>query len=77
MTAQEFTTQMLELLRRRPFVPFDVELVTGERFTIDREDVTSCDGGSAIFGEKDDGPIHLFDYVDTKKIHRPAETRSA
>jgi hypothetical protein len=77
MTAEEFTAQVLDLIRRRPFVPFDVELISGERFTIDREGATVCDGGSAIFCEKHGGDIHLFDYMDTKQIYRPAETRSA
>ncbi len=70
MTAKEFHERILSLIRRRPFVPFEVELISGERFIVDRPHAVACDGGSAIFGEADDGPIHLFDYTDTKDMGR-------
>jgi hypothetical protein len=67
MTATEFTDTVLSMLRRRPFIPFTVELVSGERYIVKRPDKAACDGGSAGFSD-DDGEIYFFDYTDTKSL---------
>jgi hypothetical protein len=49
MTTDDFQTKLLELLRRRPFVSFEVELVSGERFIVDSAEAVGCDAGAAGF----------------------------
>jgi hypothetical protein len=67
MTADEFTEVLKALLHREPFVPFEVELVHGERFTVDRPDVVAYDGGAAGFISPDE-EVHFFDYRNTRSL---------
>jgi hypothetical protein len=67
MTANEFHERMLFLLRRRPFVPFDVELIDGTRLWVDRPDAVATGGGGASFGDPA-GEIHLFDWTNTRRL---------
>jgi hypothetical protein len=77
MTAPEFTDSVLRLLRQRPFVPFEVELTSGERFVVHRPGTVACDGGGAAFID-DEGELHFFDYTDTKRLEVvPPQTASA
>jgi hypothetical protein len=46
-------------LRQRPYVPFEVLLVDGNHFIIDRPYAVSTDGGAAGFMGPD-GEIHFF-----------------
>jgi hypothetical protein len=55
------------LLRRQPFHPFEVELIDGTRFTVDRADAVSLGGGTAGFiGE--DQEIYFFDLENTRQL---------
>ena len=69
MTAKEFQERLLSLLHARPFVPFEVELVCGDKVIIDRPDAVSWGGGAAGFGAAD-GEIYLLDYTRTKQFNK-------
>ncbi len=62
MTAKEFQERLVSLLHKRPFVPFEVELLCGDKFVVDRSDAVSWGGGAAGFIAAD-GEIYLFDYT--------------
>ncbi len=67
MTPKEFQEKLVSLLHRRPFVPFEVELLCGDKFVIDRSDSVSWDGGAAGCGAAD-GEIYLIDYTSTRSF---------
>ena len=78
MTAQEFQDRLLSHLHRRPFVPFEVELLCGDKFVVDRENSVSWGGGAAGFAaEEGEGEIYLFDYTRTRGFKALSETASA
>ena len=76
MTAQEFQDRLVSLLHQRPFVPFEVELLCGDKFVVDRQDSVSWGGGAAAFGALDE-EIYLFDYTRTRGFKALSETASA
>jgi hypothetical protein len=67
MTAKEFQERMLFLLRRRPFVPFDVDLTDGTRYHVRYPEAIATGGGAAGFGDEQN-EIHLFDYRNTARL---------
>ena len=67
MNPSQFDESLKDLLRRRPFVPFEVALLDGKRIIVDRPDAVSVDGGSAGF-IADDGTIHFFDSKVVQKL---------
>jgi hypothetical protein len=76
MTASEFHDRMLFLLRRKPFVPFEVELAEGQRFLIENPETVATNGGGAIFGSPS-GDIIIFDYTDTRRLGTDVAPASA
>jgi hypothetical protein len=75
MTANEFQERLVSLLHQRPFAPFEVELLCGDRFVIDQPDAVSWGGGAAAGGAAD-GEIYLFDYTRTKQFNKLSEAAS-
>jgi hypothetical protein len=73
MTPAEFTETLRSFLRKEPFVPFPVELVHGESFTVDRPDAVSLGGGAAGF-LADNGEIYFFDWKNTRILGSPSGT---
>ena len=49
MTQQNFADTITALWRLRPFRPFTVELLTGQRFEVDRADAMIYRAGTAVF----------------------------
>ncbi len=49
MTREDFADTITTLWRLRPFRPFTVELLTGERFEVDRADAMIYREGTAVF----------------------------
>ena len=49
MTPQDFADTVTALWRRHPFRPFTVELLTGQRFEVDRADAMIYRAGTAVF----------------------------
>lgn len=61
MTAENFDAMMKQLLHRRPFRLFTVQLTNGDRLQVDHPDAVASKFGIAIFI----GPgkvIHEFDH---------------
>jgi hypothetical protein len=62
MTSDEFATRLRELMARRPFAPFRVELTTGETFVVDRRDALGHNGTYHFAGFVDSvGQPYFFD----------------
>jgi len=49
MTPEIFERTLRELLQRRPFLPFIVEMDDGERFIVDDPEAVPLSGGAAGF----------------------------
>ena len=67
MAQQNFTDTLTTLWRLRPFRPFTVELLTGQRFEVDRADAMIYREGTAVFIGP--GPtFHLFFHDSVTQI---------
>jgi hypothetical protein len=67
MTVEEFDQTMRSFLKRRPFFPFVVELLNGERIVIPFPEV-AFGGGAAGFRSDEEGLIE-FSYKKVSSIH--------
>jgi hypothetical protein len=76
MTRDSFEQTLRALLRRKPFEPFEVELLDGERFLVDRSDAVSMGGGAAGF-IAEDGEIYFFDWQKTRQLGKEVNGASA
>lgn len=56
MSEELFTTKLRDFTKRRPFIPFIVELVDGNRITVDTPAV-AFGGGAAGFISETDGLV--------------------
>lgn len=73
MTPKNFERAVLALSRRRPFKAFVVELVSGERFSVDHPEALAIRGGVAVFISQK-GPIHL---MESDTVSRLIDTKDA
>jgi hypothetical protein len=53
MTEELFTRTLQEFTRRRPFVPFLVELVDGQRIVVDFPSVAFSNGAAGFISESE------------------------
>src|SRR5262249_14146026 len=67
MTQEAFEQTLRELMRRRPFQPFIVELVSGDRFEVDAPESVAWNGGTAGYLRPSGEPI-LFHCKDVSQI---------
>jgi hypothetical protein len=67
MTIPEFEDTLRSLMRRRPYFPFEIELVDGERLWIDRPEAVCFDGGAGAF-IAEDGSLHFFNSETVRRI---------
>jgi hypothetical protein len=67
MTRDEFAQQLRTLLRRRPFQPFTVILLTGDRIEVDAPEAVSLGGGAAGYLSPS-GEAFLFDCRGVREI---------
>jgi hypothetical protein len=67
MTETEFDEQLRVLVRRQPFLPFEIELSDGKRLWIDQPQALgfNAGGGSFIDANQD---IHFFNYTTVRRI---------
>ena len=76
MTREEFRTQLIFHLRRKPYRPFTVFLTSGERFEVDAPQYVAHnipDNGSAA-GYLAPNDAFIFDHEEVKEfIGEPAE----
>ena len=63
MTREDFADTITSLWRHRPFRPFTVELLTGQRFEVDRADAMIYRAGTAVFIGP--GPTHYSFFHDS------------
>jgi hypothetical protein len=67
MTPEEFEQRLRTLVRRRPFQPFAVRLLTGERIEVDVPEAVAFGGGRAGYLSPV-GEAFLFDCGDVQEI---------
>jgi hypothetical protein len=68
MTEQHFEQTVGELLHRKPFRIFTIELHGGRRFEIDGPDMTAIRSGVAVFLSPAGAPIY-FDHDSVNTIY--------
>ena len=66
MTPEQFDQTLRTWTKRRPFLPFVVELVNGERITIERPEL-SFGGGVAGFLSDEEGLVD-FSYDEVRSF---------
>jgi hypothetical protein len=68
MTTETFEHGLRAFLRLKPFKPFTVELVSGDRFSVDHpEAVAVLRGGVAVHSDRR-GEITIFDRTSVSQI---------
>ena len=67
MVAENFENSLKALQQRKPFRPFTVELVSGDRFEIDFPDAVVIRDGVAVFIGPGGVPV-LFDHEGVSQI---------
>ncbi len=74
MVADTFAQAMRAFARRRPFKPFYVEMVSGERIFIEHPEAVAYRGGAAVFISPR-GEFALFDHESVSQVlDQSAET---
>lgn len=76
MTDANFKKSLLAFIRRRPFKPFQVELVSGDRFTVEHPEAL-VQGGAVAAYINPDGDIKLFDSSSVSQLADIAGRQSA
>jgi hypothetical protein len=61
MTEQHFDELLIALMERKPFHPFTVELITGDRFEVDHPRATVLRNGVAVYLRPGGIPVY-FDH---------------
>ena len=67
MTVEHFDELLIALMERRPFHPFTVELVGGDRFEIDHPRATALRNGVAVYLRPGGIPVK-FDHDSVVQI---------
>jgi hypothetical protein len=67
MTAETFTHSLRVFVRRIPFRPFVVELMSGGRITVVHPEALAFDGGKAAYISPEGG-FTLFDHESVSRL---------
>lgn len=67
MTTENFANALQALRQRKPFRPFTVELVSGDRFEVDFPDALVVRDGVAVFVGPGGVPV-LFDHEGVSQL---------
>lgn len=67
MTPKGFSTSLRAFVRQKPFRPFMVELVSGDRFAVDHPEALVFRGGIAVFVSAKGVPT-LFDHESVAQL---------
>jgi hypothetical protein len=67
MTEQHFDERLNALMDRKPFHPFTVELINGERFEVDHPRATVLRNGVAVYLRPVGTPVY-FDHDSVVQI---------
>lgn len=76
MTDANFKKSLLAFVRRRPFKPFAVDLVSGDRFTVEHSEALAQGGAVAVYINPG-GDIKLFDSSSVSQLADIAGRQSA
>ena len=76
MTGDHFDRSLRAFQRRRPFRPFTVELVSGDRFQIDHPEALIVRDGVAVFVARGGVPT-LFDHESVSQFIGDTRKKSA
>jgi len=67
MTLDHFQTTIRAFQRRAPFKPYVVELVSGDRITVDHPEALVVRGGVAVFVNTTGAPT-IFDHEGVSQV---------
>ncbi|HEV3081828.1 MAG TPA: hypothetical protein VGY66_18755 [Gemmataceae bacterium] len=76
MVESNFQQALEAFLRRWPFKPFTVELVSGNRFTVDHPEALAMRGAVAVYIDRD-GKYTLFDRTGVSRLTEAHDQMSA
>ena len=76
MIEANFQNSLQAFVRRRPFKPFTIELVSGDRFTIDHPEALAMRGAVAVYIDRD-GKYTLFDSSSVAQVIEALDRASA
>ena len=76
MTSENFDRALRALQHRKPFAPFMVELVSGDRFQVDHPEALVFRDGIAVFVARGGVPV-IFDHEGVCQIFGEPMQRSA
>jgi hypothetical protein len=76
MTESSFKASIQAFIRRRPFRPFEVELVSGDRFVVEHPEAVAHGGAAAVYISPD-GDYKLFDSSSVSQLMDVAGRQSA
>jgi hypothetical protein len=77
MTADHFQTTLRAFQRRTPFRSYIVELVSGDRITVDHPEALVVRGGVGVFVNSEGAPV-IFDHEGVSQvIATPGESAAA
>jgi hypothetical protein len=74
MVAKSFDRALRALVRGRPFRPFTVELVSGDRFTVEHPEALAQNAGVAVHISTK-GEITLFDHESVSRLTRSGDAK--
>jgi len=77
MSRTEFRERMFSLLRRRPFEPFEIELVDGTRLLVTNPEMVAADGASALYGKPDGSDLRMLNYSNTRRLGRDGKAAAS
>lgn len=75
MTDENFRKSLQAFIRRRPFRPFEVELVSGDRFTVKHPEALAHSGAVAVNIDPD-ADIRIFDSRSVSQLADVPRRRS-
>ena len=67
MVAETFTQVLRAFQRRAPFEPYTVELISGDRITVDHPEALVFRGGAAVYFSRQ-GEITIFDHEGVAQV---------
>lgn len=67
MVAESFERSLRAMVRRSPFRPFTVELVSGDRIEVDHPEALVFRGGVAVYVSPEGHPV-LFDHESVSQL---------
>lgn len=76
MTQSSFKQSLRAFAGRRPFKPFAVELVSGDRFVVEHPEALAHSGAAAVYISPD-GAYKLFDSSVVSQLADLADQQSA